>query len=1674
AHCSVAGLDAVRLEEEYRKRVFYYEERDGPFPVAGQEVRRAVSAHARHQTHSYPGTHKINHDLPLHNGQERGLSSCAVCAMIFWKEDLEEFELFDPRPAEGSTNGPRPDLDEDYDGDDGQVQRSYAQVHSRARKLNDLLSADAYMDRWRAPESSGGHHTLPRAEVYGTSVVHPWATASDGTACRWILDTTSIPVSMDGGPGLLRDNTLQPDSEGRFPSIPTCLSCRLDLSKKTPLLPRYALANDNLILREPVAFRKNGAKLSPMTFAMLALARMLVRKIIAEKTKKADPRTKQKGLRSNSICFPQAYAKELVTQALPAEPEVSQQFFADGLSIALAGASVDDLDKATWAEVPREAYMTAVRFCVAHSEAYHALDIDENEAARRLQEAGHSCAEVLQQATRVEATTHTPHLIPGPATLDAPEIPVPESIITEDGRAMEDPTARPTPHVEPDTAPPPVRPDTADDLHPDSDDVNLHCAATDFSTGALDADRAACEFAAKLELLSSKLSTDAHTTDVATEIESLQALAKYMNSDEYRKQLDSTLQAMEAAESREPGARQHPDGTWAIPTGKRPLSMYDKEFWQKAFPHLFPYGDGVYGIDRRRPLSFQQWCRVLLLRAELRYQVHEALPHDCPLIKRGARPCAQCARATTPFVPPAQPRWGADLDFLCVLYDSWRRMELTRRAGAHVRRRGFQTSVNLVCQATGTQLRSAFDSMGDRAGFRECLLSDNAPASLREAVRNLLFFSSDVVGSEGARQQLRHEQMGDMLRFGGIGGFLTPNVADTRNPLVVILHAGSLNHTSGGLDDDGATERYSISLLDENPTMPTAQRRDRLCNVGSALCSKPSRWQREDKFDGDLEGDRKGPTRSQVFATATHDDATTRAEAAAYAAAFAEDHWDISSLSGHIHQHHDTCFKYMEDGISRKPQHCRFGFVHFVRLWLPSTTDSPGQGEAKERIVERLLARVGKEPLLPRIRGQPPVDTQSMPILADTRLFTDGSLGASVETDDRQARRGRINTVRFNPREGSTTMAGKVAHRGNLDYQDCRRTLTDGYEYDNSEALAMRTNLVYSVVESIRSGIQTSFYTCDYNTKPNMTCVPLLQHLTHGMEQLEAQMKKEHDTAAMKAYLQKGAVHNADCRPGALVGTAHADPTCPPTAATFTTPAEDPAVRLSTDAFYDDWLHRGFLRPFPPDVARRILGFVSDVIDYNAEALRLGNTPGLDNTRAQVADPTQDAASTAPFTSFGVHDEQLTPKEFFALITVESSANWNFMAEARKRPRPALLHKGAFVDDDAHLGLQAARADVGDIGDPAGADPECDDGTERDTPTGVQYKPHVRVRDSDVLDVVHRHLSAGKLDKRSGDRFLRIQEFLNAKAHLYEHLREPRQAQEKMQHLWGHLVLAMIDEASLADPQLLTVLNARANWGRHGSHNLDPTSFTETTFGNILAQIVMGDFMQLNPVRTHSLLQTFLRGTAIHMPRAPTYDGMDKDQRIEKERLDKEGWDIFDRLSEPVILFHGCHRFVPGDPLPEIFKIMRTPGGQKLPPSLKEQLAARCVLHRDVDQRADPSYILHDQSGAPTAMPGFFAQGYHSAINWETVGALWLPAVSDRVHRYLQPCGQLLYYVQAVDIPHQAVYRSRPDMYTDALQVANMSSKTPGWVLLDRLPRHVEFRADDATEDYTGLNKPGV
>ena len=149
-------------------------------------------------------------------------------------------------------------------------------------------------------------------------------------------------------------------------------------------------------------------------------------------------------------------------------------------------------------------------------------------------------------------------------------------------------------------------------------------------------------------------------------------------------------------------------------------------------------------------------------------------------------------------------------------------MEIVRRATPHVRRRGWQASLKVICDASAMKIWECMKSVNDKAGLGDIIRNKSVHSDLRHALQEMMYFTSEVIGTDGARQKLRHEQMGDMLRFGAVGGFLTPNVADTRRPLMVVIHAGVLNGTPGGLREDGSVEKYDVDLLDEKPSMPSA------------------------------------------------------------------------------------------------------------------------------------------------------------------------------------------------------------------------------------------------------------------------------------------------------------------------------------------------------------------------------------------------------------------------------------------------------------------------------------------------------------------------------------------------------------------------------------------------------------------------------------------------------------------------------------------------------------------------------------------------------------------------------------------------------------------------------------------------------------------------------------
>ena len=138
-------------------------------------------------------------------------------------------------------------------------------------------------------------------------------------------------------------------------------------------------------------------------------------------------------------------------------------------------------------------------------------------------------------------------------------------------------------------------------------------------------------------------------------------------------------------------------------------------------------------------------------------------------------------------------------------------MEQIRRARAHVRRSGYQTKLEKICSASADKIEAAIRCVGENGTVRDVLRSGECDADLKEAFAELMVFTTEVVGSDGARAKLRHEQSGFCLMFGPSGGFLTPNVSDVRSPLVVVLHGG------------GVEERFEVNLLEESPDMPSAR-----------------------------------------------------------------------------------------------------------------------------------------------------------------------------------------------------------------------------------------------------------------------------------------------------------------------------------------------------------------------------------------------------------------------------------------------------------------------------------------------------------------------------------------------------------------------------------------------------------------------------------------------------------------------------------------------------------------------------------------------------------------------------------------------------------------------------------------------------------------------------------
>ena len=197
---------------------------------------------------------------------------------------------------------------------------------------------------------------------------------------------------------------------------------------------------------------------------------------------------------------------------------------------------LEDLDRAQWAEIPRDAYLAAAKYLVAHNVAYRHLHVDDAQAWAQFVEVGGSCAAIRSQATAVDVTGTMPMKLSGPADVGVDQDPAasgcaePASEAEVEGDDVADMGGIGHEHV-----------------LEGEDMPGLRCVAGEVGSDDLDVERVLKEFAAKLKLLMSRRgSSGGQTFD--QDMDSFRRLAESMSAAQLQEKLNKLVAQMDHAE----------------------------------------------------------------------------------------------------------------------------------------------------------------------------------------------------------------------------------------------------------------------------------------------------------------------------------------------------------------------------------------------------------------------------------------------------------------------------------------------------------------------------------------------------------------------------------------------------------------------------------------------------------------------------------------------------------------------------------------------------------------------------------------------------------------------------------------------------------------------------------------------------------------------------------------------------------------------------------------------------------------------------------------------------------------------------------------------------------------------------------------------------------------------
>ena len=104
-----------------------------------------------------------------------------------------------------------------------------------------------------------------------------------------------------------------------------------------------------------------------------------------------------------------------------------------------------------------------------------------------------------------------------------------------------------------------------------------------------------------------------------------------------------------------------------------------------------------------------------------------------------------------------------------------------------MQRRGFSEHCRIIASVEPEMLLKAIALKGEKADLREVMRDPAVDAKLKHALGDVLITTSDIIGMEGHRSQIRHRGHAAGWHYGDGNAtlFVTPNLADSRASLLL-------------------------------------------------------------------------------------------------------------------------------------------------------------------------------------------------------------------------------------------------------------------------------------------------------------------------------------------------------------------------------------------------------------------------------------------------------------------------------------------------------------------------------------------------------------------------------------------------------------------------------------------------------------------------------------------------------------------------------------------------------------------------------------------------------------------------------------------------------------------------------------------------------------------------